>query len=206
MQFGQTKQTMKNRFTIFMIYISLVGIVFTTSCKKDDETDIKPETNNVESILKSLIDSTYDNYITEYPGYVGGYTVQVLSKKGNAFYQRGVGDGLTNGVHFRGQSTTKTFTAAGIMLLHQRGLLNFKARIVDTIPGTNMPYIPATPEFNIPYKDEITIAQVMGHRAGIFDVANDPVNGVEYIDAVLDTAPAQYLSISQPKSRCLILM
>jgi len=188
---------MKNRFTIFMISISLVGVVFTTSCKKDDKTDIKPETNNVEAILKSLIDSTYDNYIAEYPGYIGGYAVQVLSKEGDGFYQRGMGDGLTNGVHFRGQSITKTFTAAGIVLLAERGLLNLKARIIDTIPGISMPYIPATPEFDIPYKDEITIYQLLSHRAGVFDIPNDLINGVEYIDAVLDTAPDHHFTLEE---------
>ena len=39
--------------------------------------------------------------------------------------------------------------------------------IVDNIPGSNIPYVPTTESWNIPYKDQITIEQLLQHNAGV---------------------------------------
>jgi len=64
------------------------------------------------------------------------------------------------------QSTTKTFTAAAIMLLHQEGKLDISHHITGNIPGKNKCYIPDTQDYDIPYKDQITI----WHHSGQSDV------------------------------------
>ncbi|CAA9501064.1 MAG: hypothetical protein AVDCRST_MAG96-1976, partial [uncultured Segetibacter sp.] len=46
-------------------------------------------------------------------------------------------------IQFRGASTTKSFTAAAILMLRKQNKLNLDDLITDNIPGTNMPYIPA---------------------------------------------------------------
>jgi len=71
----------------------------------------------------------------------------------------------TENTHFRAASITKTFTAAGILLLQQKGLLNIEDTVVSNIPGRTEPYLPNTPEYAIPHKDVITIRQLLGMQA-----------------------------------------
>ncbi len=81
--------------------------------------------------------------------------------------------------YFRFASNTKNFTAAAIMKMHQDGWLNYTDRIVDRIPGSDMAYVPEDPSWNIPYKNRVTIRQLLHHNAGVYDVANDPVPGCD---------------------------
>ena len=79
--------------------------------------------------------------------------------------------------HFRFASNTKHFTATAILNMHEDGWLNYKAHITDLMPGTNMPYVPNTPDWDFPNKKDITIEQLLQHRAGVYDVDNHPVPG-----------------------------
>ena len=106
-----------------------------------------------------------------YPGAAGA--VLYVSTPGGAYF---ASTGMTNaspGIHFRIASNTKTFTAAAIMLLHQRGLLRIDDVLTANIPGTTTPYVPDTASYAIPYKGSITIRQLLGHRAGVYDVTNE---------------------------------
>ena len=78
-------------------------------------------------------------------------------------------------IHFRIASNTKTFTAASIMLLHQRGLLDIDDVITANIPGMKTLYVPDSASYAIPYKDGITIRQLLSHMAGVFDVTNESI-------------------------------
>lgn len=86
---------------------------------------------------------------------------------------------LTRDTYFRFASNTKNFTSTSILNMQEDGWLNIKDKIISNIPGTNIPYVPNTPEFNIPYKDEITIELLLQHAAGVYDVDNDPVPGFD---------------------------
>lgn len=86
---------------------------------------------------------------------------------------------LTKDTYFRFASNTKNFTSASILHMQQNGWLNIKDKIIYNIPGSNLLYVPTTPEFAIPYKDEITIEQLLQHSAGVYDVDNDPVPGFD---------------------------
>lgn len=77
--------------------------------------------------------------------------------------------------HYRVASVSKTFTAAAVMLLHQRGKLDINHRVAANIPGTEDAYLPHVPDYDIPYRDQITIRQLLSHRAGVFDLWNDPI-------------------------------
>ena len=95
---------------------------------------------------------------------------------------------LTANTNFRFASATKNFTAAAVMKMYQDGWLNYKALITDLIPGTSQPYVPATPDWDIPNKRTITIGQLLNHSAGVYDVDNDAVpglNGETYVNYVL---------------------
>lgn len=83
----------------------------------------------------------------------------------------------TENTNFRFASNTKMFTSTAILKMHQDKWLDIKAKITDNIPGTNMPYVPDTPAWDFPYKNEITIEQLLQHGAGVFDVDNDTIPG-----------------------------
>jgi D-alanyl-D-alanine carboxypeptidase len=84
---------------------------------------------------------------------------------------------VTANTYYRFASNTKNFTATSILNMHEDGWLNYKAQITDKIPGTNIPYVPNTPDWNFPNKDIITIEQLLQHSAGVYDVDNDQVPG-----------------------------
>ncbi len=107
---------------------------------------------------------------------------------------------VTKDTYFRFASNTKNFTSASILKMQQDGWLDIKSKIIDKIPGSNITYIPDTPEFDIPYKNEITIEQLLQHAAGVYDVDNDSVpgyNGLSYVDYMMYKDPAHQYELSE---------
>ena len=84
---------------------------------------------------------------------------------------------LATNTTFRFASNTKNFTATAVLLMHQWGWLDVADGIVDPIPGSADPYVPANPNWAIPFKDRVTIEQLLRHGAGVYDVDNDVVPG-----------------------------
>lgn len=154
--------------------------------------------DNPNPVVKSEIDamlvSDWEAFQTKWAFSQGGVAVRLMTPTGNYFSQVGLGSDHSDALHFRGASTTKTFTAAAVMLLHQQGLLDIDHTVDALIPGTSQPYLPATGSYAVPHKSGITIRQLLGHRAGVFDVTNDPIPvsvqapyaGQYYVDYVLD--------------------
>ncbi len=83
------------------------------------------------------------------------------------------GQPVTPNTFFRFASVTKNFTATAIMKMNQDRWLDYEAHITDLIPGTNQPYVPNTPDWDIPNKSRITIRQLLQHSAGVYDTDND---------------------------------
>ncbi len=107
---------------------------------------------------------------------------------------------ITPHTYFRFASTTKNFTATAILKMHQDGWLHYTDRIVEPIPGSFIPYVPDTPAWNIPFKDLITIRQLLQHNAGVYDVDNDPVPGCEglpYVACKLEQNPDHQFSSTE---------
>jgi len=145
------------------------------------------------AILQGIVEQHWSSFKQARSIAPGGMAVCLITPEARYFAASGFNrtpDGKAT--HFRGASTTKTFTAAAILLLHQQGVINIDDTIDGVFPGTNTPYVPATADYNIPYKSEITIRQLLGHRAGVFDVSNNdipataraPYAGLRYIDYV----------------------
>jgi D-alanyl-D-alanine carboxypeptidase len=120
--------------------------------------------------LRQLLVAHWQN---RYPGKDGGLSLQMLTPSGDYFAS--TLDGVAAGHHFRGASTTKTFTSAAIMLLDQRGLLRIDDPVAASMPGRSDTYLPDTPAYAIPYRSQITIRQLLQHRAGIFDITNQTI-------------------------------
>ncbi|MCX5711819.1 MAG: serine hydrolase, partial [Candidatus Omnitrophica bacterium] len=152
---------------VFIVCMSVVAIAL-SRCRFDQPSFTKAG-------LANILETEWLAYKKDKPNFNGGLALQILSPKGNYFVSTGMGSDITNSCHFRIASVTKTFTAAGIMLLHQKGLLNINDKITDIIPGTSTPYLPNTPDYDIPYKKDITIKMLLMHRAGIFDVTNNDI-------------------------------
>lgn len=151
----------------------IVTALCSGACSADAAEFTKPEIIN---ILKS----EWRSYKSDRPDFNGGLAMQILSPKGDLFITTDMGDDVTNACHFRIASVTKTFTAAGIMLLAQRKLLNIDDKVTDNMPGTKTPYLPDTPDYDVPDKKDVTIRMLLMHRAGIFDVSNNPVPENEF--------------------------
>ncbi|MFA5097289.1 MAG: serine hydrolase domain-containing protein, partial [Candidatus Margulisiibacteriota bacterium] len=119
-------------------------------------------------------------------------SIYIMTPKGNYFSASNFDKGASSKVHFRAASVTKTFTAAGIMLLQQQGKLNIDDKITAMIPGSTEPYVPNTAAYDIPNKDKITIRLLLKHRAGVWDISNNsipatakaPYAGKNYVDYV----------------------
>jgi D-alanyl-D-alanine carboxypeptidase len=151
--------------------------------------------------LQQLLDEKLARYKDKFPGKNIGLGLYVKSAGGghgqsgeNVYVSSGFPKEYGEAIQFRGASTTKSFTAAAILKLHQDGKLNIDDLITDNIPGTNTPYIPATSVYAIPNKDKITIRLLLQHRAGVFDITNDsipatvnaPYAGKRYVDYISD--------------------
>jgi D-alanyl-D-alanine carboxypeptidase len=126
--------------------------------------------HDVAADLRELLTQ---RWAARYGGINGGLTLVLLTPEGSHFAS--TLDGVGEDSCFRGASTTKTFTAAAIMLLDQRGALKVDDLVTASMPGRSAPYLPDTPTYDIPHKGEIRIRQLLQHRAGVFDLANDRV-------------------------------
>ena len=177
----------------------LLAVMLLAACGSSDTPEFTQEG------LQETLSAEWRAYSKDKPNFVGGLAMQILSPKGEYFLSTGMGQAMTNAHHFRTASCTKTFTAAAIMLLQQRGKLNVEDRIVDNIPGTDTPYVPTTADFNIPNKDRITIRMLLMHRAGVFDVTNDelpdrvpdPYKKKVYPDVILKQDPNHQFTLDE---------
>jgi D-alanyl-D-alanine carboxypeptidase len=150
------------------------------------------QSTNTNAELKTLLNKAWDS---RYPGKKGGLTLHMIAPNGEFFASSMPNVGTDS--YFRGASITKTFTAAGIMLLDQRGQLRIDDYLTDVIPAGGRPYLPNASEYDIPYKSQITIRHLLEHLAGVFDLANQiipstvsqPYAGSRYVDWKVEVAP-----------------
>ena len=192
-----------NILTILVVYLILAT---TYSCSKSNEyeTFANPQ---IQRNLQTMVDKLMSDYKIKYPAYPGGLAVKVISKNGSFFASAGLGDGVTDKIHFRAASNTKTFTSTAIILLAQEGKLNIDAKITDLIPGTNITYIPLTANYNIPFRDQITIRLLLQHNAGVFDISNEvvpdtvfakvPYKGRDYIGYIQEADPVHTFTFDE---------
>jgi D-alanyl-D-alanine carboxypeptidase len=107
---------------------------------------------------------------------------------------------VTEDTYYRFASNTKNFTSAAILNMYEDGWLDYKAKITDLVPTGKIPYVPATPDWDFPYKNDITIEQLLQHAAGVFDVDNDPVpgyNGLSYTEFIQNADPAHQFNTEE---------
>lgn len=168
--------------TILLILTLSCGLI-SISCGNDDNNN---DGTDVQASLQEVADSIYNVFNDKWGIDKTGIQIYITGPSGTYMASTNITPAPTPESHFRIASITKTFTAAAIMLLHQEEILNIDDFFSD--------YIPNTPSYNIPYKDQITIKQLMQHRAGVFDVTNNdmpetinaPYAGIKYEDYIRD--------------------
>lgn len=189
----------KISFRSFISIIFAAFLILQVSCKKDDNQSNNHKTL-IQTKLQALVDSTLTAYKEKVPDYPGGICMNIISKEGSFFVSSGYNSPITDGIHFRSASNTKTLTSTAILLLYQQNKLDINHKITDTIPGTHDTYVPNIPEYNIPFKNSITILDLLRHRAGVYDIANETIpdtvsailpyknhNYIEYIQGIQPT-------------------
>jgi D-alanyl-D-alanine carboxypeptidase len=175
-------------------------ILVAAACSKPHHDDpYVPVKDQIGMNLQSMVTGLETAYRTKYPGFPGGLALKVITGKGEWYVSSGMPAGTGGDLHFRTASVTKTFTATAILLLAQEGKLRVTDRITDTIPGTKMTYLPDDENYAIPYRNLITIRQLLQNKAGVFDIPNDdipdtvtvpvPYKGQNYLDWTLHGNP-----------------
>lgn len=107
---------------------------------------------------------------------------------------------ITADTYFRFASITKNFTSTAVLNMHEEGWLSIYDNITDVIPGAQIPYVPDTQSWNIPYKLSITIEQLLQHSAGVYDVDNDPVpnyEGESYVEYTFHQNPTHQFTTEE---------
>lgn len=145
---------------------------FISSCS-DDPVTTTGDLKNAE--LQRLVDSLTNYYYTERNITQGGFLIKINTNTGDYFASSGIIPTPDENSHLRLCSISKTFNAAAVMLLHQQGKININDYITGNMPGTNTSYLPDSPDYDVPYKEQITLKLLLEHRAGVFDVTNDPI-------------------------------
>lgn len=181
-------------------------LLLITACETTESPIISNE-NQIESKIQTLFEDEYDTYLESYPNYPGGFALQIRYRGEDYFVQKGFNEEITKRYHFRPESNTKTFTAAAIILLHQRGELNVNHLLTDYTPAGDKTYLPDTENFNIPNKNQIRIWDLLLHRAGVFDLANQdipdtiqgnvPYTGDTYIEYIRRVDPNHTMTFEE---------
>lgn len=193
----------------FKGYVSLAfAFLSIASCNKKSTNNTNPSAQ-FNQYLTEQTDLFQEQFTSEQPGII----LAIYSPDTCKVFASGMPDGNVGDMHFRGASTTKSLTAAAVMLLYQQGKLDIDDYVTDIIPGNTISYLPNTALYNIPHKSDITIKQLLGHRAGVFDLTNAdvpdsigaPYAGDRYVDYLFEQYGEYYTipldSLVAPLSR-----
>lgn len=170
-------------FFLCIFFVSLV------SCHKDNSN---PASNKkkIQAAVDKIRENLSDSLGISFPSL--SLIIQSPTEKIFVSSVEKSGQVVTPDTYYRFASNTKNFTATAILNMFEDGWLDYKAKITDRIPGSKDTYIPSTTDWNFPYKNEITIEQLLQHSAGVFDVDNDPVpgyNNLTYTEAIQKSDP-----------------
>jgi CubicO group peptidase (beta-lactamase class C family) len=124
---------MRKQFFLFIFIVLIIN----SGCKKNHFEKLYLKEN-----LQQILDKQLARYKDKFPGKTIGFGLYVKSAGGShgqsrqsVYVSSGFPKEYGEAIHFRGASTTKSFTAAGILKLHQDGKLNIDDLITDNIPG-----------------------------------------------------------------------
>ncbi len=169
------------KFTIFrkIFCIALfLGVSISVGCNNDDEpVPVPTNQEKIDEVVRAIragVETEIGKVVPSLSVFVQTANATYFSSDAGEGYQPSTAD-----TYFRFASNTKNFTAAAALNMQEDGWLNIEDKITDTMPGSNLPYVPVSDAWDFPYKDQITIRMLLNHSAGVYDVDNDPVPGFE---------------------------
>ena len=149
---------------------------------------LPPSTSTTTTLaeLDNLLQTRWAEYAQPRIGWTGSLAVYIVTPSKGTYFSSTSTDRIRND-HFRAASTTKTFTAASIMLLNQSGRLGIDEKMTTYV------------NYAIPYAELITIRQLLEHRGGVWDVTNEPFtqDGKSYTADVLEQDPNHQFTIDE---------
>lgn len=188
---------MKTKTILFLLSIGqIISIAFTSCQKKDDKAD--PKQVNLDIAVTESLKATTVLAGKDIP------SVSVLiSTPEGTWFSSAANDPykpITADTYFRFASNTKNFTSACILKMQELGWLNINDLITDAIPEMDEPYVPDSDEWELPFKNQITIKMLMQHVAGVYDVDNDSVpgfSGKSYTEYMQELEPNHQFNITE---------
>jgi D-alanyl-D-alanine carboxypeptidase len=191
---------LRNFKTLKHVSVFILGIFLVFSgCSDDSKNEMLQD--DLEKIVSDLMGS----YLDTIPDFPGGLAVKLLKGKDEFFAAVGMPNGVNANTRFRPASISKIFTATAILKLHQERKLDLNDPISSFIPGLNEAYIPQSD--SLPFGDELTILQLLQHRAGVYDLANDPIpqdvvahvpyRGQNYLDYIMEEDEAHTFTFDE---------
>ncbi len=187
--------TMKNQFVLLISSIVIIGLFAVCSCKKDSSDPNPIISENISDSLKVIIRDVSNSLGKTIPS----ISVYIETPDETIFATTSAPDQpeVTSQTFFRFASNSKNFTSTAILNMYEDGWLDIYDYITDTIPGKEISYVPSTDVWNIPYKNQITIEQLLQHSAGVYDVDNDVVpncDGLSYVIYTFHNNPQHQFS------------
>jgi D-alanyl-D-alanine carboxypeptidase len=180
------------------IAISVLCLVILNSCKKN-ENDPQPNKSEIISDSLGVLISNLELQIGKTIPSLSVY-IQTSNEKIFATASSSGQPELTAQTFFRFASNSKNFTSTAILNMYEDEWLDIYDFIVDTIPGKISTYVPTTDNWNIPFKNQIAIEQLLQHSAGVYDVDNDVVpncNGCSYVENTFVNNPQHQFSVDE---------
>lgn len=175
-----------------VITLSMALVMVFISCSKDDD-EVPPSADPRSARMQAIADSMRLQIDSLVGLPIPGMHFYVQSPQGSYFISSAPipSRRITSAHWFRFASLTKLFTASAVLNMQEEGWLDIDDTITSTVPGFGTTYVPSTPEWDIPYKNQITIRQLLSHTAGVFDCDNDtvPALGMKLTDYLLQSNP-----------------
>lgn len=184
---------MRKHLLSLLLIVLFIGLF---SCKKNAPND--NALTKIQAVVDKIRKNLSDSLEISFPSV--SMIIQTPREKIFASSRAENAQLVTPDTYYRFASNTKNFTGAAILNMFEDGWLNYKAKITDLIPGSPQAYVPATADWNFPYKDQITIEQLLQHSAGVFDVDNDAVpgyNGLTYTEAIHKSDPTHQFTTAE---------
>lgn len=196
------KKMTRSALSRIAFLIAFSSIIF-ISCEKD------PEIFDHQERLQRAADSVRSGLESMISHKVPTLSVLIQSPSGS-YFACSAAEGeekITPDTYFRFASNTKNFTATAILNMYEDGWLRLDDKITDTIPGSALTYVPTGANWDVPYKNDISIRLLLNHGAGVYDVDNDSVpncNGMSYVGYMLFTDPSHQFSSTELVNQVVI--
>ena len=152
------------RFSLIIVLVALLSLF---GCSSSDDKDNPSPGSQIPDILNNAVTEAHPGFVLYVDSPEHGKW-ELAAGKADIESQ----ENMETDSRLRMGSTTKTFTAALCLLLHEDGLLDFDKKLSEFLP-----------DITVPHDSLITIENLLNMTSGILDYAND---GDKIMNEILD--------------------